>query len=216
MDTSTIVKLFFVILIGGACGSFLNVCIYRIPLGRSIVRPPSACPSCGHKLLWWENIPVISFLLLKGRCRVCNAGISIQYPIVELIGGIIVAINFWRWNGITPQMMLFSVLGFILIVVAFIDFRYFLINNAVIFTGTIIGIGSIFFLPDFPWRAALFGAVIGGGSLYLARLLGSVLFHKESLGWGDIKLEGMLGIYLGWQKTLLSVGLGFFLPFCLE
>ena len=173
--------------------------------------PPSACRFCGHRLRWWENIPLISFIILGGKCRICKKNISLQYPVVELLGGLIAVSNFLWFGEINLQMVLYNILGFILIMIAFIDFRHYWIPDKAILTGMVFGLAGIPFMEGIPWERALMGGAIGAGSLYLFRALGFLLFRKESLGWGDIKLTAMIGIFLGWQKIVISIGLGFVL-----
>ena len=210
VQITTVVFLFF---IGVSVGSFLNVCIYRLPLGMSIVSPPSSCRYCGYRVRWRDNIPVLSFFLLGGKCRFCGGKLSREYPAVELLGGIILVANYFRFQEVGASFICFSVMAYILLVIAFLDFKFYWIPNKLIITGIALGIGGVIAASDLSLRTALIGALGGGGSLLAARFLGFLLFRKESLGWGDVKLGFMTGVFLGLEKTLLAILLGFFLPF---
>ena len=216
METVQSIIAVFLFLIGISIGSFLNVCIYRLPLGMSIVSPPSACRYCGHPVRWRDNIPIVSFLLLGGKCRSCGGRLSREYPIVELLGGMILVINYFLFQEIGAGFIYFSVMTYLLLVIAFLDYKFYWIPNKLILAGVVFGFAGIFAAPELSFRTALIGAFSGGGSLLAVRLLGFLLFRKESLGWGDVKLGFMTGVFLGMEKTLLAIFLGFFLPFFSE
>lgn len=221
--------------IGTFLGSFLNVCIYRVPNGISIVRPRSHCISCKTPLRFYNNIPVISFLLLRGRCKNCGAEISPRYLIVEVLSGII-CVLLVREFGITLQAFFYLIFLFCLVVVTFIDIEHMIIPNVITIPGIFIGIvygiirtdwGNLTtFLTDsdaHPYKIvsiigsqpvfdSIFGAILGGGLLYLIALLYLTLRKREGMGMGDVKLLAMIGAFLGWKSiiyvTLISSLLG--------
>ncbi|HVP35897.1 MAG TPA: prepilin peptidase [Terriglobales bacterium] len=200
----------FVFIFGLAVGSFLNVCIYRLPLKKSIVFPASHCPKCGNKIKAYDNIPVLSYVLLRGKCRFCQERISLIYPAVELLSGFIF-LSLFFWYGLSWEFAskLFLFTG--LMVIFFIDLKHQIIPDVITLPG--IAVGLIFSLlsksPSF--LDSLIGIIAGGGIFYLVALAGDKIFKKESMGGGDIKLAAMLGAFLGWQKILLVLFLASFL-----
>lgn len=195
------------LILGLLLGSFYNVCVHRFFTGESIVHPRSKCPKCGHALDWWENIPLLSFALLKGKCRGCAEKISWRYPIVELISGLwalAVAYKFgfsWPW-------LVFIVFGGIFIVASFIDLEEFILPDMLTLPGAALAVpASIFFLKT-PWHECLLGAVIGAGSFYLLQKAYFLLKKIEGLGTGDIKLMLLIGALVGWRGLPLSIFLG--------
>ena len=198
---STII-LILCIVIGLALGSFLNVCIYRIPLKKSILFPNSFCPNCGAKIHAWDNIPLLSFILLKGKCRKCRAKISLQYPLVEFITSALVVITYlhfgWSWEFAAK-----TILCLLLIAIFFIDLKHRIIPDVITLPGIALGLFFSFFVKSPSVVNALIGILVGGVLFYLSAVLGELLFKKESMGGGDIKLAMMLGAFLGWQKILL-------------
>jgi len=194
--------LILLILIGLALGSFLNVCIYRIPLKKSILFPRSFCPNCGAKIRAWDNIPLLSFILLKGKCRKCKSKISLQYPLVEFIASTLIVVTYWRF-GWGWEFIGKSILGLLLIVIFFIDLKHRIIPDVVTLPGMALGFFFSFFVKSPSVLNSLIGILVGGILFYLSAVLGEVLFKKESMGGGDIKLAMMLGAFLGWQKILL-------------
>lgn len=202
-----------VTIIGLVIGSFLNVCIYRIPRNESIVFPSSHCPACGHDLTFPDLIPIISYIFLRGRCRSCSCRISARYPLVELLTGIIFLILYLRY-GYSLTFMFSAIMMAAMIVVFFIDLDHLIIpNKMVIFASIIAGLMAVynFFTPlavygDGGWWNPLLGALIGSGSLLLVALLGSLLFKTdEAMGGGDIKIMLPVGLFLGWRLTLLTL-----------
>jgi leader peptidase (prepilin peptidase)/N-methyltransferase len=199
MNTVVIVLL---ILIGLALGSFLNVCIYRIPLKKSILFPNSFCPNCGAKIRAWDNIPLLSFILLKGKCRKCKTKISLQYPLVELITCALVVITYLRF-GLGWEFAAGSILCLSLVAVFFIDLKHRIIPDVITLPGIALGLFFSFFVKSPSVVNSLIGVLVGGVLFYLSAVLGELLFKKESMGGGDIKLAMMLGAFLGWQMILL-------------
>jgi len=206
---------FLYFFVAGACmGSFLNVCALRIPEGQSVVRPPSRCPQCGHSLPWYENIPILSFLILKGRCRSCAKPISWQYPLVEALTGFFFTVSAYRFEGDYLRLGAFLVLGCFCIVLSTIDFRTMTLPNAIIFPLMAL---STLYAPWNPWLGfrwdmrlvdMILGFLAGAGILLLFGWFGSLILGKDALGGGDIKLLGALGMVLGWQGALDGLFLG--------
>jgi leader peptidase (prepilin peptidase)/N-methyltransferase len=180
---------------GALFGSFLNVCIYRIPKGRSIVWPGSACGSCGHLLAWFENIPVVSYVVLGGRCRACRSPISLRYPFVELVTAAMFAGAFWMYG---PSLLLASRLlfGCALIVLFAIDLEHHLLPNVITIPGVIVGFAFSFMTPP-GWFASLIGIIVGGGVLWVVAEGYYLLRHEEGLGMGDVKMLAMIGAFVG-------------------
>jgi leader peptidase (prepilin peptidase)/N-methyltransferase len=188
---------------GAIVGSFLNVCIYRLPRGESIVWPASACPHCKRLLSWYENIPVVSFLVLGARCRTCKRPISIRYPIVEAFTAIMFGLAWWYYG---PGPLLASRLVFLaaLIVLFAIDLEHHLLPNAVTLPGIVVGLLFSFFTEPGP-LSSLIGIVVGAGVLYLIAEIYYRLRHEEGLGMGDVKMLAMVGAFLGWKLTLVTL-----------
>ncbi len=186
---------------GLAVGSFLNVVIYRLPRKMKFIMERSICPNCANRLKWYHNIPLLSFLFLRGKCAFCQARISLRYPLVELLCGLFFVYLYWQY-GASFTMASYAVLAVMLLVIFFIDLDHQIIPDVVSLPG--IGIGLAFsLLPEgIGILPALTGMLVGGGSLYAIALLGDWLFKKESMGGGDIKMAAMLGAFLGWQKVL--------------
>ncbi len=200
----------FVFLFGLVAGSFLNVCIHRLPRDGSLLRPGSACPDCGTPIGWRDNIPLVSYLLLRGACRHCRAKISPRYAAVEALNALCWLL-LWKRSG-WGTSFLFSALFFsILLGVLCTDFETGLIPDEFTLTGIAAGLawGALaperFYAAD--WHSgllmSLWGGVLGGGLLYLTGYLGQLLFRKESMGGGDVKLLAMLGTFLGAYKVIL-------------
>ncbi len=187
--------------IGAIVGSFLNVCIYRIPLGKSLVAPASSCPACGHPVKPYDNIPILSFLLLRGRCRHCGARISPRYPAVELITAAL-ALLLFRQYGLSLPLFAAFLLTAALIVVSFIDLEHKMIPNVITLPGiplfAVLGIA----IMGVSFFDALLGMILGGGILYLIAVVYELLTKREGMGGGDIKLLAMLGAFFGWQSLL--------------
>lgn len=199
-------------LFGAVIGSFLNVCILRWGADpkQSVVRPRSRCPRCGKGLPWYDNIPVISWLVLRARCRSCGAPISVQYPLVELATAGTWAYMAWRY-GLTLEGLHGSVFGTILLGIAMTDAREYIIPDEFTLGGLVIGL--LFSLADglAGVGAALLGAAVGFGVLWLVGTLGTWAFKEEAMGGGDIKMMAMVGTFVGWQGVLLTIFLGAFL-----
>jgi len=196
--------IFFIFIIGLAIGSFLNVCIYRLPRGESLIYPPSHCPECGSLIKWYDNIPLLSYLMLKGRCRNCSCLISPRYPLVEGLTGLfyLFAFLFHRING-SSFILFFRDIIFIsfLIPIFFIDLNDRIIPNSLSYSILILGL--LFSLLTKSLLSTLLGMGIGAGLFLGIYLLGSFFLKEESLGVGDIKLAAGIGAFLGWKDALL-------------
>jgi leader peptidase (prepilin peptidase)/N-methyltransferase len=194
--------------LGLAVGSFLNVCIYRLPRRQSIAFPPSRCPRCGRGLSWFDNIPVLSWIALRGRCRQCSEPISVQYPIVELVtAALFVAVVWLSPTG--PLIVSRLVLGCALIVLFMIDLEHQILPNVITLPGIAVGLALSLIAPP-GIVSALIGAALGAGVLY-AIAAGYYLVRKEEgMGMGDVKMLAMIGAFLGWQAVLLTLILSSF------
>jgi leader peptidase (prepilin peptidase)/N-methyltransferase len=189
--------------LGAVVGSFLNVCIYRLPLEKSVVWPSSACPHCSRELSWYENIPIFSYLALRARCRTCAGSISIRYPLVEALTAAMFALAWWYY-GPGPLLASRLVFGCALIVLFAIDLEHHLLPNAITVPGIVVGFAfSLFTEPG--WVASLLGILVGGGVLLLMAQGYYLVRHEEGLGMGDVKMLAMVGAFLGWQLALLTL-----------
>lgn len=204
MDMGSFMVLYFA-LFGLVVGSFLNVCIYRIPLKRSIVRPPSSCPHCGERIRFYDNIPLISFILLLGKCRYCRAPLSWQYPIVELLTGGISVFLFIKY-GFTYQYFLYMAFMAALIIITFVDMRHQIIPDALSLPGILVGWVATW-VPGaaVSWADSLIGIIAGGGALFLVAVVYERITGREGMGGGDIKLLAMIGAWMGWRQLHLIV-----------
>ena len=198
-----------IFILGLIVGSFSNVCIYRIPKNESIIYPASHCPKCCATIKAIDNIPLFSYVLLKGRCRNCKSKISIQYPIVEFLTGLIYFIVYLIY-GLSIQSLIYIVLSSALIIIAFIDFKEQIIPDEISLPGIAIGFATSFFVPYISFMNSALGILAGGGVILVIAWGGSVVFKKEAMGGGDIKLAAMIGAFLGWKYIIISLFLGFF------
>lgn len=194
----------FIFLAGLCVGSFLNVCIYRIPNQKSIVHPGSACPVCKTPIRFYDNIPILSYLAIKGRCRHCRNPIPFRYPIVELLGGLL-ALSFALKFGLTPSALAYFIFGAALLVITFIDLDHQIIPNEITLPGIPIGLAFSFFIPGLSPAASLIGILIGGGLLWAVATLYLLLTRREGMGFGDVKLLGMIGAFIGWKGVLITI-----------
>jgi leader peptidase (prepilin peptidase)/N-methyltransferase len=200
VDAGAIVAL---ALLGLAVGSFLNVCIHRVPREASVVRPASQCPSCGYVLHWFDNVPVISYLTLGGRCRQCRAPISIRYPIVELVTmGVFLA--HYAVFGMTVLLVPRLVFACALIVLFAIDLEHHLLPNVITLPGIVAGFAFSLILPPGLMSSAI-GILVGGGVLWL---IGEAYYRysgQEGMGGGDVKMLAMIGAFLGWKLVIVTL-----------
>jgi leader peptidase (prepilin peptidase)/N-methyltransferase len=195
--------------LGLAVGSFLNVCIHRVPRRQSLVSPPSRCPQCGYELRWVDNIPVASYLLLGGRCRRCRRRISLRYPIVELVtmGLFFVHYPVFDWTPLLAVRLLFACA---MVVLFAIDLEHQILPDVVTLPGIAVGLACSVFLPPGIVSAAL-GAVAGGGVLFAIAEAWSRLRHVEAMGFGDVKMLAMVGAFLGLRLVILTFVLSSFI-----
>jgi len=195
---------FFSFLLGLSLGSFVNVCIYRIPLKQSIVRPPSSCPNCGEPIRFYDNIPLLSYLLLTGKCRHCRHRISWRYPMVEGLTGLLSLLLFTTY-GISFQYILLLLFAATLVTISFIDLDHRIIPDALSLPGVAAGWAVSLFPWSVYWLDSLIGTLAGGGSLYLVALVYKGITGREGMGGGDIKLLAMIGAWMGWRALPLMV-----------
>jgi len=196
--------------IGAVIGSFLNVCIYRVPRNLSIISPASRCPSCNMPIKPYDNIPFLSYILLGGKCRVCKAGISFRYPLVELLNAVFFVFVVWRF-GFAWHTVIYGILCSALVVITFIDLDFQIIPDVITLPGIVIGIvaGSLL-MPDpfirdslLGFKASVIGLLSGGGLFYAIAVL-----SRGGMGGGDIKMMAMVGALMGWKSVLLTIFLG--------
>jgi leader peptidase (prepilin peptidase)/N-methyltransferase len=204
------IEIFLVFVLGLIIGSFINVCIYRIPRNESVIYPASHCPKCRTKIKPIDNIPLLSYILLKGRCRNCGSKISIQYPVVEFLTGLIYLIIYLIY-GLSIQSLVYIILSSALIIIAFIDLQKQMIPDVISLPGIVIGLILSFIVPYISFINSALGALVGGGIILIIAWVGSIIFKKEAMGGGDVKLAAMIGAFLGWRYTIISLFLGFFL-----
>jgi len=192
------------IIFGAIVGSFLNVCIYRVPKGESVITPGSHCPHCEKPIRFYDNIPLVSYLLLKGRCRNCNGPISIQYPLVEAMAALSSFFLFIKFGASWSYLFYFSFLAG-LIVVTLIDLYHQIIPDVISVPGIGVGLVASLIIPHITFFDSLIGILLGGGSLFLVATLYQWLFKREGMGGGDIKLLAMIGAFLGWKPVILTI-----------
>ncbi len=213
-----IVEAVIVFLFGLLFGSFANVCIYRFPRDESVVFPASHCPVCNNPIPWYDNIPVLSFVILQGKCRSCKASISWRYPVVELIAGSLFLALFLRYH-FNSFFWIYALVSLVLVVITFVDFQEQIIPDELSYglmvAGTVFSFFNnelylqiIFYFPLALNRlvASYVGLLVGGGILYFIAWI-----SRGGMGGGDIKLAAGLGTFLGWEKTLMMLGLSFLL-----
>ena len=188
---------------GLAAGSFLNVCIYRLPRGESVVRPGSRCTACGRPLRWFENVPVLAWLALRGRCRTCGARIPVVYPLVELTTAALFLLQYWQlgWQPLLPVRLAFACA---LVVLFVVDLRHRILPNEITVPGVALGAAAGIFVEP-GWRAALLGAGAGGGALLAVAAVYQRIRGEEGLGMGDVKMLAMIGAFLGWELAFVAL-----------
>lgn len=227
MFTGSVSLLAIAFVFGAAIGSFLNVCIHRIPLGESVARPRSRCPECRRPIPAWHNIPVLSYFFLRGRCSSCGRPISWRYPAVEMVTGLLAAGLFLRF-GMTPSLLVNALFVFLLIVLLFIDLDKRILPDSLTLGGMVIGLvlspwqhqeflnlriirSSGYPLLEFimnPLISSVAGILFGAGFLWGVAWLYLKIRKKEGMGFGDVKMIAMIGAFTGWQLTWLTILLG--------
>jgi len=206
--SSFIYIIFFIL--GLIIGSFLNVCVWRLPRGGSIIYPGSHCPLCSAPIRWYDNIPILSFLLLGGRCRSCGGRISFRYPLVELLTGCLFVAMYGSF-GLSYQTLIYILLASSLLTVGFIDLDKKIIPNLITLPGIALGLIFSLLFSHLSPKDSLLGTILGGGILLLVGIFGKALFKKPAMGGGDVKLAAMIGAFLGWRQILLVLFLSFLL-----
>lgn len=202
---------------GVVVGSFLNVCIYRLPKDLSLIKPDSFCPSCKNPIKWYHNIPILSYIFLRGKCAYCHQKISFQYPLIEVVTGIITVSFFYKWNH-DPLWLLFSLLAcYLLIVVSVIDFKTMLISDFFSYSIATLGLISSQFNPNFSgdWHhriiLSLSGIIAGAGFIWILSFLGKIIYKKEAVGDGDMFLLGAIGSFMGYTGLFSVIIIASFL-----
>lgn len=196
------IALFISFILGTIIGSFLNVCIYRLPRKESVVSPLSHCRSCDSRIAWYDNVPIVSWLILRGNCRRCGSPISIEYPIVEFITGLIYLFTYIRY-GQSPYLVIYLLLFSAFLVIAVIDFEQKIIPDMITLPGIAVGITASFFLNYITPKASIIGLLVGGGLFFLIAIL-----SRGGMGGGDIKLMAMIGTFIGWLGVIVTTMIG--------
>lgn len=191
----------FAFVLGAIVGSFLNVCIYRIPRGDSVIRPSSHCPACNQPISFFDNIPLISYLLLRGKCRRCHTHISFRYPLVEFLSAIL-SLGLFLKFGLSPHLFVYLILAWSLLAITFIDLDTRTIPDIITLPGIILGFFASFLILQVKYWQLVLGILLGGGILYMVAFLYYALTKKEGMGGGDIKLMAMIGAFLGYKSVL--------------
>lgn len=191
-------------LLGSVIGSFLNVCIVRLPQDQSVVRPRSRCPRCAAPIAWYDNVPILSWALLRGRCRHCRQPISAQYPLVEVLVAGIWAAAVW-WYGPTLTGVAAAALATTLLGIAITDARHYVIPDEYTWGGLAVGLALSLRGGPVGLGGAVLGAAVGFGLLYLIAWAGERVFREEAMGGGDIKMMAMVGSFVGWKGVLLTL-----------
>ena len=199
----------FLGVMGLIVGSFLNVCIYRLPRRQSLNWPGSRCTSCERALSWYENIPLVSWIVLRGRCRTCGAGISVMYPLVELVTGALFVAGYAIY-GWTPLLAVRLAFACAMVVLFAVDLRHHILPNVITVPGIVIGLLVSLFLPEPGWRSSLIGLIAGGGVLFAIAEAYYRFRGVEGLGMGDVKMLSMIGAFLGWELMLVTLILASF------
>jgi len=193
-----------VFILGAAIGSFLNVCIYRLPRGISLISPSSHCPLCKAVIKWYTNIPLIGYFLLRGKCHSCHSNISLRYPFIELLTGLAFVSTF-NTHGPTLVSLIYFMLIASLIVIAWIDIDFYIIPDVISIPGILIGFLSSVFILNLNWLDSLIGIALGGGSLLSVAIIYKLIKNKEGMGMGDVKLLAMIGAFLGWRPIIFII-----------
>ena len=204
---------FFAFIFGAVVGSFLNVCIFRLPAKISIIKPLSQCPHCHHPIRFYDNIPLISYIVLKGKCRDCGGTISWRYPLVELLTAVLSLFLFIKIVNIAPlvpipiglvlNFLIYFIFVSVLIIIAFIDLDHQIIPDVLTLPGIpIFFLLAVFVVKDVPWLDALIGLLVGGGVLFGIAFVYELITKREGMGGGDIKLLAMIGGFLGWKSLI--------------
>jgi leader peptidase (prepilin peptidase)/N-methyltransferase len=212
MNEFELIKLLAIFILGASIGSFLNVVIYRLPKNMSIVYPPSTCPVCKNQIKWYDNIPIVSYIILRGKCRFCATKISIRYPLVELITGLMAIFTYLKF-GFTVDFIFMFYFVASMIALSFIDLEFKIIPDEINFSGLFMGFVyagyKAYEIRDFhPLTDTLIGVLAGAGFLYALALFYLKVRNIEALGFGDVKLLAFIGSYVGWFGALFTIFFG--------
>jgi leader peptidase (prepilin peptidase) / N-methyltransferase len=199
----TWLELLTITVFGLCIGSFLNVCAYRLPVGESVVHPRSRCTSCGRMLTWFDNLPVVSWVVLGGRCRTCGKPVSWMYPAVEIVTALVFVVTYLTY-GLTLLSVVRVIFACALIVLFVTDLQHKILPNVITLPGIVIGFACSVFLPP-GWVSSLIGVLVGGGVLFAIAEVYYRVRGQEGLGMGDVKLLAMIGAFLGWKLVLLTL-----------
>jgi leader peptidase (prepilin peptidase) / N-methyltransferase len=201
--TTPIPPVLIFLLFGLMVGSFLNVCIYRMPRGESVVFPGSHCTKCGNAIRWYQNIPILSWIVLRAKCGSCGDPISIIYPLIEAATGALFAAHY-LWFGLDPILLPRLIFACSLLVLALIDLEHRILPNPITLGGTVVGFAFSFAFPP-GWQASLIGILLGGGVLFVIGELYLRVRGIEGMGMGDVKMLGMIGAFLGWKAVIVTI-----------
>lgn len=199
----------FGVLFGLCIGSFLNVVVYRLPREMNISRPRSRCPWCGNLIPWYRNVPVVSWLVLRGRCGDCREPIAVRYPLVEAAVGLLFGAALYRW-GVSWSALSSAVFGAAMLVLALIDYDFKILPNAITLPGIAVGFALALVDARLTWIDSAIGILAGGGMLYAVAWAYLKLRGQQGMGMGDVKMIAMIGAFVGWQGVLLTIFLGSF------
>jgi leader peptidase (prepilin peptidase)/N-methyltransferase len=197
-------EVILIVVFGLVWGSFLNVVIYRLPRGLSLIRPPSSCPHCGKQIKAYENIPILSYLVLRGKCRTCKAKISPAYPLVEALTPFCFWLVYMQYS-VSPHFFVSCLFASVLIVLGFIDYYHQILPDEITIPGLVVALIYTFFRDDMSLVQALLGAGVGAGFLLLVYGAYYLVRKKEGLGLGDVTMMLLVGAFLGWKLTLLTL-----------
>ena len=197
-------EIILIVVFGLIWGSFLNVVIYRLPRGLSLVRPPSSCPHCGKQIKAYENIPILSYLFLRGKCGNCKARISPVYPLVEALTPFCFLLVYMQYS-LSPHFFVSCLFASALVVLGFIDYYHQILPDQVTLSGFVLALIYTFFRNDLSLTQSLLGAGVGAGFLLFIYGAYYLLRKKEGLGMGDVTMMLMVGSFLGWKQTLLTL-----------
>ena len=204
MNLPNVIVAFWVFAVGAAVGSFLNVCIVRLPKGLSLIKPGSHCPICQNPIRFYDNIPLLSYLILRGKCRKCKARISPRYFLVEGLSGLN-GLALFRTFGLTPELAVYFIFFSALLVIIFIDLDTWTIPDVITLPGIVAGMAASFLLPRVNIWQSLLGLLAGGGVLFLVAMGYQLLRKREGMGGGDIKLLAMIGAFLGLPGVIYTL-----------
>jgi leader peptidase (prepilin peptidase)/N-methyltransferase len=196
-----------IFVLGAVVGSFLNVCIHRLPKEQSIVTPGSHCPGCENPIPFYDNVPILSYLLLQGKCRFCKTSISARYPFVEFLSGLVSIALLYKFD-FTLDFIAFFIFLLSLIVITFIDLDEKIIPNEISLPGIVLGLIFSPFISTLTFRESFLGVIVGGGVLAVVALAYYGVTKREGMGGGDIKLLAMIGAFLGWNGAFISLFFG--------